>query len=153
MRLNFIRIAIPVCLLTCGCIATRRDTTVEQMDINAVYATYHAAMGQTKGLLFKITVTDKSFNGTPFAIDSLILHNKAVPFNLLQEKPGMVRIECNLSKPKREPELSPEGKVIYPPEISDPVIDHHDFYPARIQITRKGSVYRIPIKQFTLSNP
>lgn len=153
MRYRHLFVLLSVGLMyLAGCVTKRPPQISDRFEIHAHCKTYHAAMGRTKGMFFTISIADLTNKNTVFKVDSLILNNTAFPFILLPSPPGVVKLECNLTKTKPEPELAPDGKVIYPPEKSDPIIDHHDFYPSRVHITLQGKQYSLPVKQFIISN-
>lgn len=135
-----------------GCVTKRPQKITDRFEINAHCRSYHAAMGRSKGMFFTITITDLTNKNSEIKVDSFILNNRSFAFILLPSTPGTVKLESHLVKTKPEPELSPDGKVIYPPEKTDPIIDRHDFYPSRVHITLQGKQYNLPVKQFIISN-
>lgn len=135
-------------LILFGCVSNSNQKTIvyqEKHEINATYTPYVTAMGKGKGIIFRVKISNISFD--QWSVDSFIINNKSLPFTQ-NSNDSFVAIESNYFKSTESPEMYVDSKNKVLKEIDDAIIKDQNFYPSWVIITSKNKKIKLIIEKF-----
>jgi len=114
----------------------------------ASFISYHSAMGQGNGIIFRIVLPDKLIN--TYSIDSFYLNEKPMTFKIIKSEKETY-LEANYFIGRKSPSYSIEAdnkKNLMIDDITDSVILAHKFYPSWLIISQRLIKQRINIPHY-----